>query len=328
VSTLARVRRLRAVELSPRQFQWLSWATVSSLFVIIASGAVVRLTASGLGCDNWPRCGQTPFPEKDFHAVVEFSNRAIGLLPITLTLVLWIGARKTPGLPKWVVWLTLGLFLGTIAQAPLGGLTVIFDLNPLLVMSHFLLAMLVLGASAVVAVEALSFAGGRSEPLVPPLIRMASVVVAVAALVAVVTGAFVTAAGPHSGGADIERLGSALTATGIHVRATAAFGISFLAVLGYLAYQRRRVPVLFGVALGVLALVLAQIAVGETQYRTQLPWWLVLIHVMLAAGTWAGSVTLAALLISPPLAVAHARGRAGEPRSATQPAHREVGTVS
>jgi cytochrome c oxidase assembly protein subunit 15 len=314
---------------SPTTFRRLSWATLASLFLIITSGAVVRLTASGLGCDNWPRCGNTPFPEQNFHAVVEFSNRAIGLVPITLSLLLWLGARRIPGLPRTIVWLALGVFLGTIAQAPLGGLTVIFDLNPVLVMSHFLLAMLVLGGAMVVAVEAWGQERGRSAPLVPPVVQYASVIVAVAALVAVVTGAFVTAAGPHSGGADIERLGSPLTAIWIHVRATAVFGIAFLGVLGYLAMHRRRAPVLFGAALGLLALVLAQIAVGETQYRTQLPWGLVLVHVGLATATWAGAVALVAFLFRPPLPVARTSKALGAvPVAATEPARREIGTLS
>jgi cytochrome c oxidase assembly protein subunit 15 len=315
--------------LSPTTFRWLSWAALLSLFFIITSGAVVRLTASGLGCDNWPRCGNTPFPEKNFHAVVEFSNRALGLIPITLSLLLWLGARRTPGLSRAIVWLTFGIFLGTIAQAPLGGLTVILDLNPLLVMSHFLLAMLVLGAAVVVAVEAWSHERGRSAALVPWYVQYASAVVAVAALAAVVTGAFVTAAGPHSGGSDIERLGSPLTAIWVHVRATAVFGIAFLCVLGYLVLDRRSHRVLLGTAAAVLALVLAQMAVGEIQYRTQLPWGLVLVHVSLAAATWAASVMLAVLLFRPPLPVASASRKAlTVPTPAAEPGSREIGTVS
>jgi heme a synthase len=323
------VGRLRRLELSPTTFRWLSWAALLSLFLIITSGAVVRLTASGLGCDNWPRCGNTPFPEKNIHAVVEFSNRALGLIPITLSLLLWLGARRTPGLSRAVVWLAFAIFVGTIAQAPLGGLTVLLDLDPLLVMSHFLLAMIVLGLAVVVAVEAWSNERGRAAALVPPFVQYAAAIVAVSALVAVVTGAFVTAAGPHSGGSDIERLGSPATAIWVHVRATAVFGIAFLCVLGYLVLYRRRLVTLVGTALAVLALVLAQIAVGETQYRTQLPWGLVLVHVALAAATWASSVALAALLFRPPLPVARtSRKVESVPAPATEPASREIGTVS
>ena len=322
------MRRVRSIQVSPRTFRLLAWSSTASLFAIITSGAVVRLTASGLGCDNWPRCGNTPFPEKNFHALVEFSNRALGLVPITLTLIVWLASRRTSPPSRVRSWLALAIFLGTIAQAPLGGLTVLLNLNPLLVMSHLLLAMLVLGASVVLAFEAWGDERGFWAPVVPPAVRYGSLVVALAALTAVVTGTFVTAAGPHSGGADIERLGSALTAIRIHVRATAVFGIAFLGVLAYLALNRRRQPVLFGVAVGVLGLVLAQMAVGEIQYRTQLPWWLVLIHVTLAAATWAGTVALSVMAFRPPIPVVRSSlGREVKPL-APEPARREVGTLS
>ena len=322
------MRSFRDLSVAPRLFRRLSWALLASLFLIVTSGAVVRLTASGLGCDNWPRCGDTPFPAKDFHAVVEFSNRALGLIPITLSLVLWLAATRTPGLRRRVVWLALAVFLGTIAQGPLGGLTVISDLHPLLVMSHFLLAMLVLGGAVVIAVEASARERGYGAPLVPPYVRVAAAVVAVAALAVVVSGAFVTAAGPHSGGSDIQRLGSPLTAIWVHVRATAVFGIGFLAVLAYLTAHRRRAPALFAAAIGLLVLVLIQVVVGETQYRTQLPWWLVLVHVGLAAATWAWSVALAALCFRPPLPFARPGLRGVQAPTTPQPAGHEVGTVS
>jgi cytochrome c oxidase assembly protein subunit 15 len=299
-----RLTRVRALELRPVAFLYVALATTASLFLIVTSGAVVRLTASGLGCDNWPRCGDTPFPEKDFHAIVEFANRALGLVPITLTLVLWLAARRTAGLPRWAVWLALASFVGTIAQAPLGGLTVIFDLHPLLVMAHFVLAMLVLGAAVVVALEAWGLERGRVPSLVPPSVSAVGGVLAVAALVLVVTGTFVTAAGPHSGGADIRRFGDASTAVWIHVRATAAFGLAFLVLLVYAVRHRARVPALFAACLGLLGLLGAQMVVGEVQYRTQLPWWLVLVHVVLAAAVWAAAVALATVLVRPPAPVA------------------------
>ncbi len=301
---MGRVDRIRRLEVTPTLFRRLSLAALASLFVIVVSGATVRLTASGLGCENWPRCGDTPFPAKDFHAIVEFGNRVVGLLPITLTFVVWLAARRTPALPRPVVWLALALFLGTIAQGPLGGLTVLLELHPLLVMAHFLLAIVVLGGAVVLAVEAWGFERGRAAPIVPTWLRRVAIVLSLAALAVVVTGAFVTAAGPHSGGDAIERLGSPVTAVWIHVRATAAFGIAFLLMLGYLATYRRRAPILFLAALGMLALVVVQVAIGETQYRTQLPWWLVLIHVALATGIWAGSVALAAVFHRPPAPVA------------------------
>ena len=70
---------------------------VLTLWVVVTSGAVVRLTASGLGCDNWPRCGDTPFPEKGGHAAIEFGNRMVALVGIVLALITWLAARRVRG---------------------------------------------------------------------------------------------------------------------------------------------------------------------------------------------------------------------------------------
>ena len=119
----------------------------------------------------------------------------------------------------------------------------------------------------------------------------------VACGVLVVTGTLSTAAGPHPGdSAEIERFWNLLDAVYIHVRATAAFGISFLLLLGWLVRNRVRAGVLAPGAVGLLVLLLVQMAVGELQWRNELPWWLVLIHVSLAAAVWAWTVALVTAL--------------------------------
>jgi len=304
-----RLARLRGLELTPTAFSRLSLAAVASLYVIVVTGAVVRLTSSGLGCESWPGCEAGAFfPESDHHAFVEFGNRGFGLFPITLTLLTWLAARRTPGLARFAVWTAFATFAGTLAQAPLGLATIKLDLNPLLVMSHFLLALLVLAGAVVVAVEALGLARGRTTPLVPRELRRAGLVLAAACLVLVVTGTFTTAAGPHSGGDDIRRLGTLPDALYVHVRATAVFGCVFLFVLGYLAARRERSPRLFALALVLLGVILVQMAVGEVQWRTELPWGIVLVHVALAAAIWTLAVVLATLFWRPL--------RALEPKSA------------
>ena len=115
-----------------------------------------------------------------------------------------------------------------------------------------------------------------------------------------ISGAFATAAGPHSGGADIERLGTLVDSVYIHVRVTAVFGIAYLVFMALLLRGRawtRPEAILAG---AVLALLVAQMIVGETQWRNQLPWWLVLVHVTLATAVWGGIVALAALLRARP----------------------------
>jgi cytochrome c oxidase assembly protein subunit 15 len=301
VETTAHARfRLRTLELSPRAFLRLALAATAALYVIVVTGATVRLTASGLGCEHWPGCTRdNPFPAKDYHAFIEFSNRLVGAVTIVLTLLAWLGSRRTPGLPRRARRLAALTFAGTLAQAPLGAITVYFDLHPLLVISHFLLSLVVLAWAVGLVLEARGLQEGWSRPLVPAELRRAGLVLVAACLALVVSGTLVTAAGPHSGGADVRRLGTVDAALWVHVRSTALFGCVFLFCLGYLAARRERSPRLFHAALGLLGLILVQMAVGEIQYRTELPWWLVLVHVGLAAGVWATTVALVLLFARP-----------------------------
>src|SRR2546430_9978613 len=125
----SRVARIRALEVTPVLFSRLALAAAAALYVIVVTGATVRLTGSGLGCDNWPGCqaGQ-PFPEKGYHSYIEFGNRLVGGIAIVLTLVAALGALRTHALPRFATRLACAVFLGTIAQAPLGYLTVRFHL--------------------------------------------------------------------------------------------------------------------------------------------------------------------------------------------------------
>jgi len=290
--------RARLREISPARYLWLAGLSALSLYLIILTGAAVRLTGSGLACESWPGCQEGAFfPAVGSHSAIEFGNRAFALFPLVLTLAAWIAARRTPGLPRWVTWVAALTFLGTLAQAPLGLLTIRLDLHPLMVMTHFLLALVVLAGAVVVAVEALGNARGRVPSPVPGWLRVVGLVLVVACGTLVVTGALSTAAGPHPGdSAEIDRFWNLLDAVYVHVRATAVFGIGFLLVLAYLVRHRARAGVLLPVALGLLGLLLVQMAVGEIQWRNELPWWLVLLHVVLAGGVWAWTVGLAAAL--------------------------------
>jgi cytochrome c oxidase assembly protein subunit 15 len=291
-----RLRRLRALAVPAELYQWVAVASATMLYAIVVTGATVRLTASGLGCESWPGCqpGQ-PLPEKGYHSYIEFGNRLVGGLAIALTLIAALAARRTPALPRFARTLAAGVFLGTLAQAPLGYLTVRFDLNPYLVMSHFLLSAIVLAGAVVVALEALGSVHGIVAPLVPREVGRLGAVAAAACLVLLVTGTVVTAAGPHPGdSSEIRRLWRLGSAIYVHAGATAVLAAALVFVLGYLAARRARSPRLFGTAVAVVALLGAQMAVGETQYRTHLPWWLVLLHVAAGAAVWAAIVALAA----------------------------------
>jgi heme a synthase len=295
------LERARTIEVGASRFLAAALLSLTALYVVVTTGAVVRLTASGLGCDNWPRCGDKPFPEKGGHAAIEFGNRMVALAAMACTLLAWLAARRTDGLPRWVRLAALGTFLGTLSQVPLGGLTVIFDLHPLLVMAHFLLALVVFALAVVVVLEAWSLQRGRASPIEPAWWRWFALVGVAACLVLVVTGAVVSAAGPHSGGEDIRRLGvDVRDAVYVHVRATAVFGTGLLVAGWFLIKNRVEYPGLLRLGLALLAVLLAQMAVGEIQYRNALPWWLVLMHVMLATAIWGLTVAIVYAAWRPP----------------------------
>jgi cytochrome c oxidase assembly protein subunit 15 len=305
--------RLRVFEVTPARFRTLAFAAAGALYVIVSTGATVRLTGSGLGCEHWPGCQPgNPFPEKGYHSYIEFGNRMVAGTTIVLTLVAWLAARRVDSLPRWVPRAALAVFVGTLLQAPLGALAVYVHLHPVAVIPHLLLSMLVLGAALLVALEAVS----PPAHVVPEELRRAALVLVGAAFALVVTGTFATAAGPHSGGDRVARFGRLDALLPLHAAGVAVFGLTLVFLVGYLAAQRRVTPLLFRLAVGLVALLLLQMGLGELQYRTHLPWWLVLVHVAVAAAVWGWTVVLAALLrrTAAPLAVPRS-GRAGFART-------------
>jgi cytochrome c oxidase assembly protein subunit 15 len=276
--------RVRGATVSVRTFRWLTLAAAAMLLIVVATGATVRLTGSGLGCLQWPGCeGGVTLPARGFHSYVEFGNRVVAFFTIVATLAAWLGALLAPvGRP--LRWLAFGTFFGTMLQAPLGAITIYYDLNPYLVMSHYLLSVTVLTLGVVLALEATALLRGRVAPLVPTWVRSGALLVAFSCGVLLIAGTLATAAGPHPGSTVVRRLWSFQPAVYWHVRATAVFGISFALLLGWLARERSRH---LRTGLGVLGLVAVQMIVGEVQYRTKLPWWLVLVHVTLATTVWA-----------------------------------------
>lgn len=285
--------------MNPTRFRRLAVATALSLYVIVITGSLVRLTGSGLGCEGWPGCEEGAFfPEEDYHAFIEFGNRVFGIFPITLSiLTAWFARRR----PRWLFGTALGVAALTVAEAPIGLATIRYELPAWMVIVHFLLALLALGGAVVVALEAVREERGGAALSFPSELRWAGVALAGACLALVVTGTFSTAAGPHSGDADvIERLWHLEDAVYLHVRVTAVFGAAYLFVLGLLAARRNVAPWLLRFALALLGVLLLQMAVGELQWRLELPWGIVAVHVALAAAVWSLTVALAAMLWRPP----------------------------
>ena len=276
------------------------------LILIVATGATVRLTGSGLGCPHWPTCNSTHALPKGYHSDIEFSNRVVSALTVLSTLGLALAAWRTRGLGRRGKLLAAGVFVGTLAQAPLGAITVYYDLNPYLVISHLLLSLTVLGLGGARRARG-GAARARRSPALPALARSGGAVLLAAVAVLVVTGTLATAAGrfPGSSGAKVvPRLGTFYPAVWLHVRAVAAFGIVFLVLAGWAWVRRRDVPWLVRGCAGLLVVLLAQMGLGELQYRTYgtVPWWVVVLHVAAGALLFAWTVGLVARLWRP---VAH-----------------------
>jgi cytochrome c oxidase assembly protein subunit 15 len=290
-----RLRRgiARVVPADRTGFARLTFVLVLAMYLNVASGAFVRLSGSGLGCPDWPLCHGGPVPPAQYHAVIEFSNRAIALCGIVAAIVTWwVSRRLTDRVGRW---LCAGVAVGTLFQIPLGAITVLTDLNPYFVMSHFLLAISVLALASIAWARATlpqdGFVAGRR-------LSLWTVGTALLGLGLIVSGAFSTASGPHSGGADIRRVGNLLDTTYVHVRVATAFVIAVVILLVLLWRRERHLERLGQLTAALLILLPLQAAIGEYQWHNQLPWGVVLAHVSVAGLVWIAIVFLATWVVA------------------------------
>jgi cytochrome c oxidase assembly protein subunit 15 len=303
LSSVSAAEHRLAVELSPVVFRRIALAAVGVLVLIVATGATVRLTGSGLGCPHWPTCTTQHALPRGYHSDIEFSNRVVSAVTVLTTLALALAAWRTRGLGRRGRWLATAVFAGTLAQAPLGAITVYYDLNPYLVISHLLLSFTVLSLGVLTLLEASRLVRGGGRGL-PALARLGGIVLFAAVVVLAVSGTVATASGrfPGSSGTQVvPRLGSFYPAVYWHVRAVAVFGIVFLALAAWAWTRRRLHPWLLRGCAGLLAILAGQMTIGEVQYRTygDVPWWLVLLHVATAAMLVGWTIGLVARLWRP-----------------------------
>lgn len=277
---LRTVRRALSRLTGPRAFRPLLVIVTVGVFLNIITGALVRVTGSGLGCPDWPLCEGKVTPPMGFHGLIEFGNRVFALLVIISAILLAVSAfrtRRRTNPWRWRASLVIGI--GLVLQGPLGGITVLLDLHPLSVMSHFLLAVLVLVIAVGLVLTEFRIGWGDSIPPPPRWVPIGGLVIAIWAWLVIISGAVVTMSGTHPGGEDIPRLWNLLDAAYLHVRIAASFVVViaiFLLLLSRVAHAPRAVMRLSWLLVIVVAL---QVAIGEVQWRTELPWWLVLVHV-------------------------------------------------
>jgi cytochrome c oxidase assembly protein subunit 15 len=307
---------LDRLAVTPAQYRRVAYLTLASLSVIVLTGAAVRLTGSGLGCPDWPKCYGNALPPISTHALIEFGNRAISALVGVLTVVAVVLAATRRPFRRDLLLLSTLLPLGVVAQAVLGGFTVREHLAPGFVMAHFSLSMLILIAAVALAWRA------RYEPGARPRSDERLGVWSVRALVplgalTIVAGTAATAAGPHAGGSPGQRI-HRLTFKGadtltwvVHQHATiaAVFGVAVIAVW-FLMRRRGATEAVLEPLMILGVLLAAQGLVGSVQYELRLPTDMVWVHVSLATASWL--VLLWAVAAAGRLVPAQARVTASE----------------
>jgi heme a synthase len=287
------VARLQSrFQISPHRYAQVTAVALAALALIVLTGAGVRLTGSGLGCPDWPRCYGQAVPPLDSHAVIEYGNRLltgfVGIAVIAASVLAWF--RKPF---RWHLALFGALLpLGVIGQAILGALVVKYHLAPGLVMSHFLLSMLLLDAAF-----ALAWCS-RYEPTDRRRSGDRLGVWAVRALIplgqlTILAGTVATASGPHAGAHDgqlvhrftFEGSGTLEWVVQRHAMLATVYGLAAIAV--WLLLRRPggdgRALRPLTVAIGLLAL---QGAVGGLQWALELPSEIVWVHVAIATVNW------------------------------------------
>jgi cytochrome c oxidase assembly protein subunit 15 len=259
------------------------------LGLIVVTGAAVRLTKSGLGCPTWPQCGDGSFVTRSefaLHGWVEFGNRLVSLGVGVVIAVVVIGSFRLEKRRSDLRWLSGGLVLGFVAQAVLGGLTVIFHLNPALVAGHFLVSMALLFNAAVLDSRSRHPAGAAVRLARRELILLADVLVAACAAV-LILGTVVTGAGPHSGDTgDVQRFEINIRSAA-QLHADGAMLLTGLVVAMLFAVRLTTVPRYARTLANALAItVLGQVTIGFTQYFLGIPTGLVAVHVAGATTLW------------------------------------------
>jgi cytochrome c oxidase assembly protein subunit 15 len=277
---------------SPTLYARITLIALVALSMIVVTGAAVRLTGSGLGCPDWPKCYGHVVAPLEFHAVIEYGNRLItGIVGIVVIAAAGLAWFRKPF--RWHLAL-FGAFLplGVMGQAVLGALVVEQHLNPNLVIGHYILSMILLDAAFALAWCARYAPDERRRSSDRLGVWSVRALVPIGQLT-ILLGTITTGSGPHPGdfqGDLVKRFdfrgGETLRwMVERHGAMAAIFGLATLAVWLILrrkgADRRALRPVT--VLLGLLA---AQGALGIAQYALKLPAGLVWVHIVLAVLTW------------------------------------------
>jgi cytochrome c oxidase assembly protein subunit 15 len=269
----------------------LSTLMVFTQSAIVFTGALVRITGSGLGCSTWPECtpgSYTPTPdqpEAPLHAWIEFGNRLLTFVLLINALALMFTILKSG--KRELRRLGALQILGILAQGVLGGITVLTALNPATVAAHFLLSIILIAG----ALSLRQRAHGKSPieiTLIPLVTKLIWLHLLLTSLV-LIAGTIVTGSGPHAGDSAAERFNlDSRTMAWIHADLVIALlGVSIALLIAIrlgLTGQARQV--LSGRIQIFLIVALAQGGIGYIQYFTKLPEALVAAHIIGSIAVW------------------------------------------
>ncbi|MCA2307738.1 heme A synthase [Mycobacterium intracellulare subsp. chimaera] len=268
---------------------------------IAITGAIVRVTASGLGCPTWPQCFPGSFVPvahaevPRIHQAVEFGNRMVTFAVVITAALAVLAVTRARRRREVLVYAWL-MPVSTVVQAVIGGITVRTGLLWWTVAIHLLTSMTMVWLAVLLYVKIGEPDDGAVRVLIPAPLRALTALSGVNLAAVLITGTLVTAAGPHAGDRSATRTVPRLkveVATLVHVHSSLLVAYLALVVgLGFgLLAVRATCPVLR--RLGVLLVLLcAQAAVGTAQYYTGVPAALVALHVAGAAAATAATAAL------------------------------------
>ena len=260
---------------------------------IIVTGAIVRLTGSGLGCPTWPDCAPGSLipvagQVEGFHKYIEFGNRTLTFLVLAISIALFVFSLLNEK-RNIIVWSFLPL-IGTLLQAVLGGITVLTGLHPSTVMAHFLLSIVLVGISVKIYDY---FNNQRTPKPLPKIVDNYVKVVTLVGLAVIILGTITTGSGPHSGDEIAARFDLDIRVIAwLHADSVLLFvGL----VVGLLVISRinKESKQIYKITRILFIICLVQGFIGYVQWFNGLPWILVSFHVIGAVITWIAITNLA-----------------------------------
>jgi cytochrome c oxidase assembly protein subunit 15 len=268
-------------------------ASVIANVGIVITGGAVRLTGSGLGCPTWPSCTANSYvatPEMGIYGVIEFSNRMLTFVVAVIAVAGFVLALRQRPRRRRVVRLSILAALGIPAQAVVGGITVLTNLNPWVVGCHFLASMAVTAAAYAFWVSTRE-SDGPVEATVPlPLRNLAAVLTGVTGAVLIV-GTMVTGSGPHAGSAEVKRNGIDPQSIS-QVHADLVFLLIGLTVAAWFAFRAVHAGPVARRTAWLIGIIAAQGLIGFVQYATHVPAVLVGAHMAGACAVWLGTLSV------------------------------------